>query len=72
MQLPVVKHITEHIEYAKGQTHPNSRLGTPTRRDSVNRPPSSYVRIRREFQDSSYAFVRKTQVSFYHRLGLLL
>src|SRR6266404_6646894 len=38
----------------------------------LNRPSSSYVRIRREFEDSFYASVCKTQVRFPHRLGLLL
>src|SRR6266404_2060511 len=38
----------------------------------LNRLPSSYVRIRGEFEDSLYASVCKTQVRFPHRLGLLL
>ena len=38
----------------------------------LNCRPSSYVRIRGEFEDSLYAFVRKTQVGFPRRLGLLL
>src|SRR6266403_2219373 len=32
----------------------------------LSRPPSSYVRIRREFEDSFYASVCKTQVCFPH------
>ena len=38
----------------------------------LNRPPPLYVRIRREFEYSFNAHVRKTHVRFNHRLSLLL
>ena len=38
----------------------------------LDRPPSSDVRLRREFENSFYGFVRKTRVGLHDRASLLL